>query len=527
MDVFVRRIKRLSDRQKDIFIIGFASALYSLLASIKLGSWPIWFDEGFTRYITQFSFRDIGYYSAQDIHPPLFYWLLKVWEFLFGNSAFAMRSLSVLFGIGVIIIGYILIKKLFDRRSASWALMLLVLSPMFVRYGQEARMYTLAALFFILATFFLVKANEQTIAKKRSKYWLLYALAIAAGFWTHYFVILAWLGHWLWRGLMIQRSHQKSFFRHFFNIEWLKVNSWIAILFFPWLFVMVAQFIAARTGNGWHQTINQDTLVNTIAQATVYTNASSATGWLSAVVYVTLIIIIVAGSTMYRRASEAHKQALMLLWCCGLTQIGILFLLGLPPFSIGAYYDRYLLPAMVCLSLVSGVVLAAHTVTKQKRWMLASLIIIVTLCVGQSNNMSYALHNTAYQNQYDGTKLMHYVGEHDDQTIEPIVVTNARLFYVLSFYQTDQHPVVFVKQDKMNEGSEAMLYRAGAHDTISSNQLVTYTSRFEQVWYVTYEEGTNKPLPPVVSWQEQTTYVYKSAHDTTTRATKYLIQKEK
>ena len=45
------------------------------------------------------SFGEIAAAAAADIHPPGYYWLLKVWSLLFGDSAAAMRGLSATVGV--------------------------------------------------------------------------------------------------------------------------------------------------------------------------------------------------------------------------------------------------------------------------------------------------------------------------------------------------------------------------------------------------------------------------------------------
>ena len=57
----------------------------------------IWFDEAFSAYLIQFSYWDILVFTAEDVHPPVYYWLLKAWSTLFGTTEFALRSLSVVF----------------------------------------------------------------------------------------------------------------------------------------------------------------------------------------------------------------------------------------------------------------------------------------------------------------------------------------------------------------------------------------------------------------------------------------------
>src|SRR5690606_32782730 len=59
----------------------------------------IWFDEGFSAYIVRFNYWDIARYTAADVHPPLYYWALKTWQYAFGSSEAGLRSMSVAFAV--------------------------------------------------------------------------------------------------------------------------------------------------------------------------------------------------------------------------------------------------------------------------------------------------------------------------------------------------------------------------------------------------------------------------------------------
>lgn len=51
--------------------------------------------------------------TANDVHPPLYYFILHYWKDLFSASEFAMRFLSVIFGVAAIPMIYLLGRSLF------------------------------------------------------------------------------------------------------------------------------------------------------------------------------------------------------------------------------------------------------------------------------------------------------------------------------------------------------------------------------------------------------------------------------
>ena len=76
---------------------------------------------------------------------PGYYLLLKAWIALFGSSPTALRSLSALAAIAVIVLAYRLGQSLFGTRTALLGAALLALSPVQLYFAQEARLYMLSA----------------------------------------------------------------------------------------------------------------------------------------------------------------------------------------------------------------------------------------------------------------------------------------------------------------------------------------------------------------------------------------------
>ncbi len=62
--------------------------------------------------------NDVQGPGGQDVHPPLYYVLLKVWERVFGESLWAVRGLSVLFGAAAVLVAYAVCVE--ALRGLSW-----------------------------------------------------------------------------------------------------------------------------------------------------------------------------------------------------------------------------------------------------------------------------------------------------------------------------------------------------------------------------------------------------------------------
>ena len=120
--------------------------LAALVRFYHLAGQSLWSDEGNSVALARRSFSEIAHRTAFDIHPPLYYWLLKIWISLFGDSEVGLRSLSVGLAVGLVYVIGVLGTRLFSARVGLLAAFIAALSPLQIYYAQEARMYMLLAL---------------------------------------------------------------------------------------------------------------------------------------------------------------------------------------------------------------------------------------------------------------------------------------------------------------------------------------------------------------------------------------------
>ena len=112
----------------------------------NLGSQSLWSDEGNSAALATRTLAQIAQDAAHDIHPPLYYWLLRLWTTVFGLSEVGLRSLSAVLGTLLVAVIYGLGARLFNRTTGLAAALIAAIAPFQVYYSQEARMYILVAL---------------------------------------------------------------------------------------------------------------------------------------------------------------------------------------------------------------------------------------------------------------------------------------------------------------------------------------------------------------------------------------------
>lgn len=215
-----------------------------------------WGDEILTASFANRSPADVIQWTAGDIHPPLYYLLAGafarffVWPgadpFPSATSDWLWRFPSAAAGALAVAVTYRLALEGCRLQVAGgkfqnsklqtplFAALLLCLSPVAIKYSQEARMHALFMLWAALSTWLLLRALRRP---RRRIGWLAFALATTASIYTMYFgfLILAAqfvlvIGYWL---LVIKRLPPPSLLAH--PLPGFSAATLLAfLLYIPW-----------------------------------------------------------------------------------------------------------------------------------------------------------------------------------------------------------------------------------------------------------------------------------------------------
>ncbi len=228
---------------KNRFWLAVALLVALALRVYLLSAQSLWNDEGTSIALASRSLEAIINGAAQDIHPPLYYFLLHFWMPLEGQTEYAIRFLSVIAGTLLVAFTFRLARFFFDEEVALIAAYLSAFSPFQIYYSQETRMYIWAALFTALSAYAMMRMNvrpnsrARATIRTRTLFWLIYIAATIAALYTHYFaatVILfenlafaIWL-FFAWRDRRPGTPHTLAF--------WMAAQILIVLAFAPWYF---------------------------------------------------------------------------------------------------------------------------------------------------------------------------------------------------------------------------------------------------------------------------------------------------
>lgn len=485
----------------DLLTLGAALTVYVSLAASTLTKFSIWFDEAFGSYLVRFNIADLTRYTANDVHPPLYYWFLKVWTMAFGNTEVALRSMSVFFAAVTIIFVFLLVLRLFGRKAAYVSLGLLVITPFFVRYGQEARMYTLLTAIVVAATYVLVYATE---TKKRWA-WVTYGVLLALGMLTQYFAALAWAAHFVWRFVTVRKpgmSFRKSL-RKVFDKELIIAYGVAAALFCFWLPFLVIQFLTVQGHGFWIKPVTTVTLPDYLTNVLLFTDASGSPSWLALALYGFLGLFIYLGYRVYRRLQGQTKSYYLLLICIVLVPPAILLLMSMPPLR-PAFVDRYLMVSALFLPVFMAVTLVlARGVIGFKTQVAVLGVIVAMMIVGLFNQATTGNYNKASGQSNNTRQLLEAVRDKAADGA-PILATTPWIFYEASIYDTPESPIYYV-----NETTE---YKYGSLTALAENEIHkirdidAFSKDHKEIWAIGNLRDT-APRPLRANWQERESIV--------------------
>ncbi len=225
-------------------------ALLLLAAALRfhrLGAQSFWNDEGNSARLSERTIPLIIEGTASDVHPPLYYLLLRGWRELAGESEFGLRSLSAFAGILSVAASAVLARRWWRSVTAGAAAALLAaVSPPLIYYSQEARMYELLALLAALSTLLLAALLPALAMDGRSRRPVLlaalYVSAVVAGLYTHYFFPAVLVVHNLIALVFLWRHRWRALW------AWAGIMVAAFLLYLPWLPIFLRQ-TGGRPGN--------------------------------------------------------------------------------------------------------------------------------------------------------------------------------------------------------------------------------------------------------------------------------------
>lgn len=252
-DILIAAISKLGNILRIRTITGFFSKVHSKLPKwdyLSFIVWPativlgfmhltsnighetLWFDESCSAAAIKHSITDIWHIASGDVHPPLYFIMLKFFTMMFGQSESALRLLSAIGILCISLLGLGPVRRAFDKFTGMIFAFIVLIVPMSLSMGQEARMYTWSA-FFVTAS---VLYGYLSADRGKVGDFIKFGLFTLAAAYTHYYSLLAVaIANALILVYLIKVFDKKKF------IAYIITASAVVIGYIPWLMALMGQ----------------------------------------------------------------------------------------------------------------------------------------------------------------------------------------------------------------------------------------------------------------------------------------------
>lgn len=483
--------------------------MLAMATSAGLGLWygaqqSVWFDEAYSILLAKHSYGDLVHLTSIDVHPPLYYLLLKTWAEIFGFGELALRSFNVVCSAAAVATGLVLVRRLFGNRAMVLATPLVLLTPLLVRYSFELRMYALGSLITLASTYVLVRAVQA--AKYKVQWWAAYAVLVALGMYTMYYMAFVFAAHVVWLLYMHFRKKPSGEPRTpLLKQSWIFAYLGAIVLYLPWVPTFMEQFKNPAL-SGIAQRISWQQITDIFSFVFIYQPRWELSAWHYVLIWTIIAAVVALVSLAIVKAGKLRPYVLLLVCCFGVP-IVIMALGSLPPMR-PLFVVRYITHFTLMLPLLVGVSLAI-VFRNRIRYAVVSVVAFCAVMVfGLFNLHSLGNFNFDTMSRPQAQQAAEAIG-----TCEPgeVVMAGSPLNYFellyylpddcdLRFYTTHpigdrggyatiyQSPQQYYNRDPINATTVYLVY-AGQRPDLPDSFVITSSQQFHEYKLDVYQRN--------------------------------------
>ncbi|HEX8682577.1 MAG TPA: glycosyltransferase family 39 protein, partial [Ardenticatenaceae bacterium] len=328
-------------------------AILLLAAALRfnnLGERSFWGDEIISATAVREPVLSIIQYTASDWGPPpVSYLLLRGWGQLVGESEFALRSLSVFFGVLSLPLLYQAGRYLLHCSVGLLASFVLALSTLHIAYSQELRPYSLLLFWVVVVALAFLRAL------RRGKYqlWVRTGLLAGLAYYSHQYILLfvGILAAW---GALLMTSHAaRASALQTFNIraEARELGAGLGLMLLAMSVVVLPWYLLAGGlvgGAGWAMVRIG---VSFLRESLLIAGTSLLSGYLPLAILLGALALV----GLRRAARQSWAVALLL---CGWIVLPLPAFMVIDLLSNYPFYGRQMLLSLPGLSILCGAGLA-------------------------------------------------------------------------------------------------------------------------------------------------------------------------
>lgn len=369
------------DNKYKLGILLFALSIFYILFTSYLGiaNLKIWADEIFSFFAVAPPFNEFMEIVIGNVHPPLYYFILKFFIKLFTlcgfNDVYIIGVIVSLIPVYLILIlAATKVRKNFGMLTAGIFALCITSMPQLMQYATEIRMYSWG-LFFVTASFIYV---YEIIKESTWKKWAILTVLTICSAYTHYFTGIASFSIYL--TLLVYILYK----RRDMLKNWI-ISCVVSVLaFIPWVSVALNQFNSVMEWY-WIDPINFNTIISYIyyvlypADVVVKGNDLVAPTILGTIALIAVIVLIYQYIKSKKEINNSYAIWAIILFV-SVPLIGIVLSLVYKPI----FHIRYLVPALGCFWLGISILLA-KTYDNKKIFLPILAVILIIGAMGAFN----------------------------------------------------------------------------------------------------------------------------------------------
>lgn len=312
-------------------------AFFTLLYITLLFNRNIWTDEAFTLQLVQGNLKEIIEGTANDVHPPLYYFYSKLFYDITNGSLQVQKFLSIIPQTGTFILIATVFRKKFGDVATFLTLIFFTCMPCSMEFAVQVRMYSLSLFFVTLCGIFAYEAYEENT--KRSWIWLTVGALGAA--YSHYFAFVAIIiiVGFLFLAILFSKKELIK--------TWLIAAACMIVGYLPWVKPFINQVTRVRESY-WIPEITPDVIWR-------YFIWTFDLELVPGVVYGFIALLVIAGILcivrLVRNRQKGDVVAILAMLVPTVTAVsGVLISLTKSPI----YRDQYVFPALMLLGIFFG-----------------------------------------------------------------------------------------------------------------------------------------------------------------------------
>lgn len=322
----------------------------------------IWLDEAFSLSMIEQSFVDMIKNTAIDVHPPLYYVILKsftaIFKFFFGgNIIWTTKFVSLIPIIILLVVNYTEIEKLFGKKTSFLFAIFILGMPQIMKYAIEIRMYSWGMLFVTMVYLYCIKWLQTDKIKEITIMTIFTVLSA----YTHYFAAVS-VGC-IYLCILIYLILQKDISK----IKKIILSGIVVVLaYLPWIIILLKQVLVVKS-NYWIDNIT----LKTIKEFFMFPYKVVGNRLLTFAIGVLLIINIIL--LVIKRKEKYSKYAI----CGVLVPIGTI-IIGIIASKLirPVFISRYMVCGLGCFWLAIAIILGKNL---NKKYIFSTLAILLTI----------------------------------------------------------------------------------------------------------------------------------------------------